>query len=289
MVLARITPLLAAALLVAGCGSSSQEAAPSSEQPDATTAETAGDADAGDDTDAGGQMTVVYEDATSPEAQNGKQLLEDAQILEELAASVNDLLVLPYDIPLKGAQCDDANAFWSPADQAMTICYEYPDMSEFIFTQAGDADPLDSAMNAVVATFYHEMGHMTIDIYELPATGREEDTADQLSAFMLLQPDDDGNLDPDSVQAVVDAAREFDAYSQIGGELDDSAFSDVHSLDATRKFNLLCWVYGADPDGQADLVSSGQLPQDRADGCDVEFAKMDYAWASLLEPHLKDN
>ena len=31
-------------------------------------------------------------------------------------------------------------------------------------------------------------------------------------------------------------------------------------------YNLECWVYGADPVGNADLVSDGALPQDRAEG-----------------------
>jgi hypothetical protein len=272
------------ALVIAGCGGTEQASAPA-ESADSN-AEVAPAELVEPEADDEGMMVVSYEDATTPEATNGRQIFEDAQLLEDLAASATDLLKLPYDIPLLGTQCDEANAFWSPGDQAMSMCYEYPDSAQEIFTQAGDVDPTDSALNTQVATFYHEMGHMVIDIYDLPITCREEDVADQLSAYMLLAPGEDGRPDPDSVQAVKDAAREFSANAEIYG-VDESLFADVHSLDQTRAYNMLCWVYGADPDGNADLVSSGQLPQDRADGCEDEWDKLVYAWDSLLDPHFK--
>jgi hypothetical protein len=128
---------------------------------------------------------------------------------------------------------------------------------------------------------------MAIDLYDLPATGREEDVADQLAAYVLLQPGEDGAPDPESVAAVKDFAREFGAYGQRRGEVGLDDFADVHSLSETRMFNLQCWIYGADPDANADLVASGGLPEDRADGCDDEWAKLDRAWSTLLEPHVK--
>ena len=43
----------------------------------------------------------------------------------------------------------------------------------------------------------------------------------------------------------------------------------------------------ADPKGNADLVSSGALPQGRADGCEDEYTKLSNAWNTLLGPYLK--
>ena len=104
---------------------------------------------------------------------------------------------------------------------------------------------------------------------------------------MLLQPGEDGAPDPESVAAVKDFAREFGAYGQRRGEAGLDDFADVHSLSETRMFNLQCWIYGADPDANADLVASGELPEDRADGCDDEWVKLDRAWSTLLEPHVR--
>jgi len=239
------------------------------------------------DKDWPGKMIATYEDATSPEAVTGRDLMRNDHLLEDLAAAVTESLKLPEDIPLIGKECGEANAYWSPDDKSMTICYEDAAEALKIYTHDGDPDPAASAINSEIATFFHETGHMAIDLYELPITGREEDVADQLAAYVLLTPGDDGTIDPASVQAVKDFAREFRGYSVPDGEIDDGQLSDTHSLDKTRMYNLECWVYGADPVGNADLVTDGSLPQDRADGCQDEFEKLSEAWNSLLSPYVK--
>jgi hypothetical protein len=277
-------PLFAATMVIAGCGSSEEAPAPSAEPE--TTAVEAGDAESVPDA---GDMIPEYQDATTPEAIRGKQIFEDGKMLEDMAEGATDLLKLPFDIPLVGAQCDEPNAWWSPSEQTMTMCYEYVDFAESMFLDAGDTpeDALNSAVNATYATFFHEMGHMVIDIYDLPTTGREEDVADQLSAFMLLVPGDDDQLDPESVDVLRDNARFFAAFSDYG-ELDEAAFADEHSLDQTRMFNLLCWAYGADPEMNADLVDNELLPQERAGQCEDEYDRMSYAWSTLLVPYIKE-
>lgn len=287
MVRAGLVPLFAAAMLIAGCGSSGDAAAPSSDSESASAS--AENAAAADEFADQGDMVASYEDATTPEAIRGKQIFQDGEMLEDMAAGASELLKLPYDIPLVGQQCDEPNAWWSPSDQKMTMCYEYVDFAESMFLDAGDTPEaaLESAVNATYATFFHEMGHMVIDIYDLPTTGREEDVADQLSAFMLLMPDDNDQLDPESVDVLRDNARFFAAFSEYG-ELDESAFADEHSLDQTRMYNLLCWAYGADPDMNGDLVDNNLLPEERAGQCADEFDRMSYAWASLLGPYIRE-
>ena len=216
-------------------------------------------------------MTVTYEDATSPEAMNGKKLLQDNKVLEDLAADINQTLKLPFDIPLLGSQCGQANAFWKPSDKTVTICYEDADLSQKIFVKAGDPDPNASAIGSEDATFYHETGHMAISIYDLPVTGREEDVADQLAAYILLTPGDNGKVDAESVQSVKDFARTFAAYADARGQLGAADMADEHSLDLQRVYNLECWIYGSNPDANADMVSSGQLPEDRAVRCPDEW------------------
>lgn len=288
---ASLTPLLVVALLIAGCGTAQQR---SSSATESSTVETSTEMSAKtapsppQDPDDQGGMTFQYEDATSPEAISGRKLMAKAGLLEFLAADANEGLKIPYDIPIIGMQCDEANAFWSPSRKTMFICYEDLDLARQIFVKDGDADPDKAALNTEIATFYHELGHMAIDIYHLPATGREEDVADQLAAFILLQPDDDGKLDPDKVQTVIDFSREFDGYAAMNpGPIPEEYFADVHSLDQTRKYDLLCWAYGADPVGNAEIVADGRLPQGRADRCEHEFDRMSSAWYTLLEPHLK--
>jgi hypothetical protein len=290
--------ILAVTLLAAGCGhkdeakpqdppeTSVSTAAAAPAQPTNTDVNNNGKPDS-EDTDWPGKMIPKYEVATSPDAVTGRNLIQQAHLLEDLADSINESLKLPFDIPLIGKQCDTANAFWDPNDNTVTICYEDAADGLDIYTKAGDADPRASAINAEVATFYHETGHMVISIYDLPATGREEDAADQVSAYILLTPGPDGKADPGNVQAVKDFAREFQGYADQSGAMEDGDFADVHSPNKTRMYNLECWVYGSDPEANADLVGGDQLPEDRADGCEDEYDKMSNAWDRLLDPYLK--
>lgn len=240
------------------------------------------------DQDWPGKMTVVYEDAKTPDAIRGRKFMEEHNLLPQLADDITGTLKLPYDIPLKGSQCNEPNDYWSPGDKAMTLCYEDVANSLDIYRAAGDKDPGDGAWNEALASFYHETGHMVIDLYELPALGREEDVADQASVFLLLRPDDNGKIDPADVGAILDSARWFKAMSALNnGDADDGSMADVHSPSKARMYNMVCWAYGADPDATGDVVAQGLLPEQRAGGCENEYQKLDRAWSTLLEPYVK--
>ncbi|WP_024445003.1 DUF4344 domain-containing metallopeptidase [Mycolicibacterium iranicum] len=290
----RILPILATGLLVVACGGSQPEQpdSPSAAEETSAAAADKGKVDAPEQapeepTEVGGSMVATYQDASTPEALRGRELLEGDGALEDMADDINQTLILPYDIPLIGAQCDQPNAFWSPSDKTITICYEDTSNSERIFTELQEPDPAASAINAEWATFYHEVGHMAITIYDLPITGREEDVADQLAAYVLLQPDESGAPDADSVQAVKDFAKVFEVSGDEDGPLGEGDFADEHTLNEARNYNLLCWIYGSNPDANADLVSAGELPDSRASGCQAEWQQLDNAWATLLDPHFR--
>ncbi|WP_137145673.1 DUF4344 domain-containing metallopeptidase [Mycolicibacterium sp. CR10] len=289
----RVLSMVAAGLLLAGCGGSPQQEADApdtTQAPASSSAPPSGKSAQGPDGEepAGtGSMIVTYQDATSPEAIAGRDVLQADQVLEEMADDINQTLNLPYDIPLLGVQCDQANAFWDPNAKTISICYEDTSNSERIFTEAGDPDPVAGAINAEWATFYHEVGHMAITVYDLPVTGREEDVADQLAAYILLTPGDDGQIDPESVQAVKDFARVFNSSGEGDTEVSEQEMADVHSLDLQRVYNLECWIYGSDPGANGDLVADGQLPEDRAAGCQDEWQQLDQAWSTLLDPYFK--
>ncbi|BBX10371.1 DUF4344 domain-containing metallopeptidase [Mycolicibacterium aichiense] len=285
---ARILPVLAVGLLLAGCGggSSEEKAESSGGSAVSDTPKAKGPEDTAS-SDAGGKMIVTYDDATSPEAQNGKKLLQDNTVLEDLADDINQSLKLPRDIPLHGSQCDQANAFWSPSQKTITICYEDADLGEKIFTKAGDKDPVASAIGSEDATFYHETGHMAITLYDLPITGKEEDAADQLAAYILLTPGDNGKADAESLKAITNFARAFQASAAARTELGAADMADVHSLDQQRVYNLQCWIYGSNPDANTDMITDGGLPQERAQGCADEWKQLSHAWSTLLDEHWK--
>ena len=244
-----------------------------------------------------GRMTVSYGDATSADAIEGRALMKNAHLLEDLAADVNDSLKLGSDIALVGEQCGSANAFWNSAERRVKICYELADLNLRLFEEdpdherahpgPHDTDPAQAALNATVGTFFHELGHAVIALYDLPITGREEDVADQLAAFAILEPYDLLKQFPNAAGVAGDYALMFKLWAGNRSEVSRTDFAAAHSLNETRMFNLKCWIYGSDPVAHADMVEDGRLPEDRAAGCPEEFQRLSRAWDTLLAPHLK--
>lgn len=233
-----------------------------------------------------GRMLVTYEPADSAATNAGRDLLRSEQLLEDLASGVNDTLKLPYNIRLIGRPCGEANAFWSQANRSVTLCYELVDETQNLFNAIDDPEPVTSTINVMISVLFHEMGHMLIDIYHLPITGREEDAVDQLATFLILGPE--GRVDPEAAHAIRDVAVKFAANAALRGEaIDEGTLADVHALDESRMYNELCWLYGADPIHNADLVDNRVLPEDRARGCVSEYKNIADSWGRLLEPYVK--
>ncbi|KAA1248859.1 hypothetical protein F0Q45_18345 [Mycobacterium simiae] len=282
-----VTVLAAGAvLLCAGCGgSNSHQGADnrSAAQPSGRASNPATTIQAA----ASGRMNIRYEDAQTAEAQQGRQLMTQAKLLEAVAQQVNDILNLPYDVAVVGKQCGEPNDYWDPSANEIQLCYEDIQQSEQRFAANSNSDPVTAAIDATTSGFYHELGHATLAIYELAFTGREEDVADQLSAFMLLAPGADGKPYPNGVRIATNTAQDWKLGAQEAGDANDLPFWDGHSMDITRMYNWECWIYGSDPVANANMVTSGDLPEDRAGNCEDEFQTMSKAWHQMLGPHLK--
>lgn len=229
-------------------------------------------------------MTATYEKASSGQAIVGRSLMTRTHLLENVAEKINNTLKLPYDIALVGAQCGEPNAFWNPTENKITICYEDANLSLRSFKAAGDPDPIPAAVNAQLATFYHELAHAAIDFGQLPITGREEDASDQLVVYLLLTPDANGNVEPEAEHAVRDYARMFEQYAENDGELGEADFARKHPPNQTRRYNMLCWMYGSNPARYSDFVTDGELPESRAASCEDEYKQLAWSWSKLLAP-----
>jgi Putative metallopeptidase len=234
-----------------------------------------------------GKVRIRYEDARTPDAERGRRLMQDAGLLEQLARHVEDTLALPSDLGAVGKQCDQANDFYDPDANEIQLCYESVQHSEQNFSGNGNPDPVTAAIDAETSGFYHELGHATLAIYRLAFTGREEDVADQLSAFMLLALGADGKPYPNGVRIATNAAQDWKLSAKEAGDANDLPFWDGHSMDITRMYNWECWIYGSDPAANAAIVTSGDLPEDRAGNCEEEFQNMTRGWQQLLGPHLR--
>jgi hypothetical protein len=208
--------------------------------------------------------------------------LTQERFLEDVALELDKALVVKPKLTLRLAECGEANAYYDADTRTIDLCLELlTEMRESFASAYETEDEVDDAVaGAFVFFLFHEVGHALIDVLELPITGREEDAADQLAAWVLIDAGE-GN------KAVIDAATSFYGDGEGKVEVAETDFADEHGLDRQRYFNMVCWVYGSDPEANADLVADEWLPEDRAALCEGEYRLLDRSWTKLLEGHLK--
>ena len=87
--------------------------------------------------------------------------LHEAKLLEEFAAALNESLKLPVPVGVRFAECGEANAFYDPSEQQISMCFELlEDYYETMADQYETQDELDAAvMGAFVLVLFHELGH----------------------------------------------------------------------------------------------------------------------------------
>jgi hypothetical protein len=113
---------------------------------------------------------------------------------------------------------------------------------------------------------YHEAGHLLMNqVHGINASTWPRDDieryADQIAAVLLVP--DPG--DPDGVEEIIGAAN---AWLHAG---DGHAESDPHAPPEERAYNIVCYVYGSDPEAFADFKEF--VGEDS--GCEDKFKAMD--------------
>jgi hypothetical protein len=230
------------------------------------------------------QVRAVYVPPKNAAHEQIYRRLREVRALERLSQMLSPLR-LPRRLTLKVEGCDgDVNAYYE--DDVVLVCYEYLD---FIVqsapketTQAG-VTPRTGLIGPTVDVFMHEVGHAVFDMLKIPVLGREEDAADLFSAYLMLQ------LAPKDARAMLASVAFLGAKEAMAAQKESlslRAFADTHGLPGQRYFNVLCMAYGADPKQFADAVSLGQLPKERAEGCEGEYKQFDHAYRKLIRPRV---
>ena len=145
---------------------------------------------------------------------------------------------------------------------AINLCYEYYENLEAIAPQGTSPQGYtrdEVIVGGFIDAIFHELGHALFDILNIPVFGREEDAADQLSAFLMLQ------FGKDVARITIRGA----AYTYLASKnpRTRTEFADEHGAPAQRFFNYICLAYGGEPDTFREYVDRGVLPKARAEQC----------------------
>jgi hypothetical protein len=222
-----------------------------------------------------GRFIAEYGPPT-PEFEDFRAGLIANRFLDTIVARLNDSLRIPKDMTLATAHCDEPNASYRPELRRVTLCYElFRALSEQFASEVG-GDYL--VTGTLVFALMHELGHGLIDVLQLPTTGREEDAVDQLATILLLNQGAIGD-------SLAFGAVSWFATNARSSQLDDLALADDHGLDKQRVYNIICWIYGRDPDRYPEVLKEGWLPEHRAERCPEEYQRLRRSWAQLLAPY----
>jgi hypothetical protein len=202
-------------------------------------------------------------------------------VLEELSRFLSPLK-LPVGLRIKTLECNTINAFYDPQEWTLKLCYEYFASLEKEAPQTVDENGFtrqQSIVGGFLAVTLHELGHAVSDIFNLPVMGREEDSADQIAAFVSMQ------FGPEVARTAINGAAHswLSLHNRRG---DVYPFWDAHSTDMQRVYNFLCIGYGGQPELFKDMVEKRWLPKVRADNCGHEYERLRLAFRQTLLPHI---
>jgi hypothetical protein len=228
-------------------------------------------------------ISVAYVSPKEPSHTAIYESLREKRALELIADHLASLK-LPRRLTLKAEGCHgDVNAWYDSDTAVVTICYEY---LAYIQDLARDLSPTAVAegltpQNYVAGPFLevvlHELAHAVFDLKKVPVLGREEDAADQVAAYMLLQLGE-----REARRTIISIAAMYASEAkEAPPKLKD--FANEHGVPAQRLYNLLCLSYGKDPKMFGDLVEKGYLPHERAELCKDEYRQVRFAFTRLVD------
>jgi hypothetical protein len=222
------------------------------------------------------EFFVSYPTPSNPALGAWMVYARERQILENYSRWANSWVKLNTPVAMTYHECGQVNAMYDPRSKTIIMCLEQLSYLGEHYRYRLPAEQVPEAIEGAAAFILsHELGHALVDVLDLPVTGREEDAVDQLAAYVLLG---SGNGRHALVSWMNSLRQEGDVFA---------AMSDEHSLTGQRQFNLMCWMYGADPGRNADLVAYGHLPLPRAQRCPAEYQQLRRSWDRILAPHLR--
>lgn len=206
--------------------------------------------------------------------------LKKRQVLEQFSQFMVPLK-LPQVLRVTAGPCGTSNAFYRGDFWVIIMCYELLDDIEAVAPIEATPDGITRAeaiVGGFVGVLLHEAGHAVSDILDLPVLGREEDSADDISAFIMVQ----------FGEQVARTAIKGTFYLWMkSAEMSDGVYWDVHSVPAQRYANYLCIAHGRNPVVFKDLADKWLSPE-RAANCPREYQRVLNAFNKTIRPHVDE-
>lgn len=222
----------------------------------------------------------------TPELREVQDDWRRGRVLESIAEYVSRKFSFNESLKLVSGECGQPNAYYMRDRKLLVLCLElFPDLADRLIRERGrKADRVEMGNLMAGALYFivlHELGHALIDVQSLPVLGREEDAADQISAFLVLG-------DEELAPALAGAIWFFGPKATLfPGFYSQRHLSDEHSLGPQRAANIACWAYGRDPQRYAWALQAARVTSQRAARCADEYAQLDRSVRGLLKDAIR--
>ena len=227
-------------------------------------------------------FSVAYHPPQTNDVAQFAQQLKNHQVLEKMASLLNRYVSIQSEVPIIAKSCGQVNAYYSPASQEVSICYELlADHATKLINKYGRSLSREQITRILSSdlTFVllHEVGHSLFHLHQVPVLGQEEDAADKFAAFLLLNTNGDRVLQDAPLFMPL---FKFPWYEKIMNSA--SIYGDEHALSEQRMANLICLGFGKSPNAFREAVMAIRLPQRRAARCANEFDHLNKDVQALL-------
>jgi len=196
---------------------------------------------------------------------------------------------LPEQLTIETTECGAVNSYYQRKNfkPTVTICYEFlKRIMELLpneITPAG-LTPTDAAVGQFFWVTFHEVGHATFDLFNVPIFGHEEDAADNFATFITLQ------FGKGQARRLINGAAwawraylgDYQKNPVVPTRL--AAFASDHGLPQERFYNLVCLAFGANSQEFADFANF--LPPTRSPNCSHEYQTLVRAFRQQIRPHI---
>ena len=240
------------------------------------------------------EIEINYAEPKNPDLRPVYQHLKNRRVLETLQQFLAPLR-LNRKLLVKFDQCGASSVHYKPQGP-VTICYEYAaDVErlapkETVTLVAGPVTTESAIVGPVVQAALREVIIAAFDVLQIPVWGRQDDAADRVAAFTMLQ------FGPDVAWNTVVGFQWF----LSGNALAPPDFADIRGAVVQRYYTTLCIAVGAEQrqifkfaaNDQRHFLwfvaqgNAGDLPYARYTSCVEEFDNVRQAFNQSIMPHL---
>jgi hypothetical protein len=225
------------------------------------------------------QVEIAYIEPQKSSLRLYYDTLKRRQVLEQLQDFLSPLR-LPKKILVTTQECGRETIPYEPG-QPIVACYEYVSHIVRLAPQAKTRTGIsrDTAIvGAFVQLILHETARAIFNLMQIPVWGREEDAADKLAAFVMLQFGKEV-----AITTLSGSVWFFEASNRTWTGSD---FAQEDSPEAQRFFNYLCIAYGADPATFTEIARETLLRTRRAARCASEYKEISEAFTKTILPYV---